>query len=72
MLIKRINLKNDIPDNEYTSMCNKIDKQGKLRGCGNCDDKFVIVSFEDEIDFAAWMIAMAGGKVINKEVSDEH
>lgn len=58
MIIKKLTLKPDTPDHEYTRLCNTAEKQGVFRACGNTDDKWIMLTFEDEIDFLAWSVAM--------------
>jgi len=63
MIIKTIQLKNDTPDHVYTQMCNVTETQGIFKACGNCDDKWIMVQFEDEISYVAWLVAMGIVKI---------
>ena len=57
MILKKIQLKPDTTDSEYAEFCNLCEKQGIFRACGSCDDKWIIVQFEDEVDMAAWLVS---------------
>jgi len=57
MIKQQIQLKNETPDSEYTKFCNMCEKDGVFVACGNCDDKWIIVKFEDELDQLAWLTA---------------
>jgi len=39
MVIKRIGLKPETKDVDYTKICNLMEKQGVFVSCGSCDDK---------------------------------
>ena len=58
MITKRIDLKPTTTDSQYTEICNLMTKQGVFMACGNCEEKWIMGSWEDEIDFLAWSIAM--------------
>ena len=58
MFLKKIVLKPETKDHIYTSLCNKMEKQGVFKACGSCDDKWIIGQWEDVVDFFAWCVAM--------------
>lgn len=64
MIIKKLTLKETTSDKEYTELCNTLEKQGVFRGCGNCDNKWIVVGFKDEVDYLAWAIATGFGELI--------
>ena len=64
MIMKRIDLKSETKDADYTTLCNTMTKQGVFKACGNCDEKWVIGKWEDDIDFLAWSVAMGLGKLV--------
>lgn len=57
-MLKKINLSSKLTETQYTALCNKLEKQGIFRQCGSCDDKRIIVGFENEADFVAWCVAV--------------
>ena len=57
-ILRTIQIKSTIPDHEYTELCNLMEKQGVFKACGSCDDKWIMVQFDDEIDYLAWLTAM--------------
>lgn len=61
MILKTIKLKEDTPDKTYTEFCNLCERQGVFRACGNCDDKWIMVNFENELDYLAWIFSLSGG-----------
>lgn len=60
MFIKKIVLKPETQDHIYTKICNRMEKQGVFMACGNCDDKWIMGKWDDEVDFFAWCVAMDG------------
>lgn len=67
MIVKKIKLKQSVSDSEYTALCNVCTRQGVFRACGSCEEKYIIVGFENEIDYAAWLVAMGLAKVKEDE-----
>ncbi len=65
-ITKQIRLKPETTDAEYTRFCNLCERQGVFVSCGNTDDKWILVRFEDELSLMAWMVAM--GMASMKEV----
>jgi hypothetical protein len=63
MIQKRIDLKQKTSDTEYTEFCNMCERQGVFVSCGSCDDKHVIVQFEDDVDLLAWLCVVFNAKV---------
>lgn len=56
-MIVKIKLKNKTSDNDYTQLCNKTENQGIFVACGNCDDKWIMLRFDNNIDYLAWLTA---------------
>jgi hypothetical protein len=57
MITKKITLKPETTNAEYTHLCNLYDKKGMLRACGSPEQKWMILSFEDGMDYLAWLVA---------------
>ena len=57
-ILRTIKLKDSTPDNKYTEFCNLVEKQGVFKACGSCDDKWIMVQFDDEVDYLAWLTHM--------------
>lgn len=70
MIRKQITLKPETPDSEYTRICNIFDKDKRLVSCGSPDNKWMIVDFEDELDYMAFLVAT--GMVVMREVNNKH
>lgn len=66
MIRKKITLKKNVKDHEYTALCNRMEKQGVFLTCGSPDDKWIIGQWEDEIDFFAWSVSMGIAKIVDK------
>jgi hypothetical protein len=64
LIIKKITLKPDLTVKAYTHFVEMCEMDGVLLSCGNPDNKFVIVKFDDEIDEAAWMCAKGLAKPV--------
>ena len=59
-MIKNIFLKQDVTETQFTKYCNKCEKDGVFVGSGYLGDKkWIKVNFENEIDFKAWVVALA-------------
>jgi len=69
-MIKKIKLKENTTDKEYTKLCNELEKLGKFVSCGSCDDKWIIADFEDPIDFLAFCVAKVGRNKREKRVEN--
>jgi len=67
MITLQIKLKPTTKDQVYTELCNTMEQQKVFVGCGNCDEKWVIGQWEDEMDFLAWSVAMGLCKIIDEE-----
>ncbi len=65
-MIRKFKLKNDLPEAEYTGICNEFARHEKLVACGPPDDKWMITDFEDGIDFFAFCIAKGYMGIITK------
>ena len=63
-ITKQIRLKPETKDAEYTEFCNMCERQGIFVSCGNTDDKWILVRFEDVTDYLAWMVATGMAKVM--------
>lgn len=59
MYQRTINLKKGTSKKTYTAFCNKAEKDGCLVACGNPDEMWIMVRFEDEISFKAWIVSLA-------------
>lgn len=58
MITKIIELKPEVSDQTYTAFCNKAEKDGVFVACGNPDDKWILVQFENKIDMVAWLTTL--------------
>lgn len=58
MFKRQIFFKAETKDSVYTELCNKMKGQGVFFACGNCDDKWIMGKWDDEVDFFAWCVAM--------------
>ncbi len=68
MILKQINLKPETPDEVYKDFCEMVQAQGVFKACGNPDEKWIMVQFEDEVDYFAWVLATFMGLDI-KEIT---
>jgi hypothetical protein len=57
MVLQKLTLKKSTTDIEYTRLCNFAEKQGIFRACGNCEEKWILLHFETDTDYLAWLIA---------------
>jgi len=62
-IIKRIDLKVETTDEVYKKFVEMCEKDKVFLSCGNPDNKYIIVRFEDKIDEAAWMCAKGLAKI---------
>ena len=46
----------------YKKFVEMTERQGIFTACGNTEDKWVMVRFEDELDESAWLVAMGLAK----------
>jgi hypothetical protein len=60
MVMKKMILRKEIPDNEYTRICNLAEKQGVFVSCGDIKDKWILLNFKHELDFLVWIIGNSG------------
>ena len=56
---RTINLKKGTPTKTYTAFCNKAEEDSVFMACGSPDDMWIMVRFEDEISFKAWIMALS-------------
>ncbi len=63
-IIKKITLNTNITVKAYTQFVELCERDGEHLSCGNPDNKFVIVKFDDEIDEAAWLCAKGLAKPV--------
>ena len=56
-IIKRIDLNPTTSDKVYKQLVEICERDGVFLSCGNPDNKYIIVKFEDAIDEAAWICA---------------
>jgi hypothetical protein len=59
MYQKTIKLKKGTPSETYTAFCNKAEKDGVFVACGNLDDMWIMVRFDNEMSFKAWIVALS-------------
>ena len=59
MYQKMIKLKKGTPQKTYTAFCNQAEKDGCFVASGTPDDMWILVRFEDEISFKAWIVSLA-------------
>ena len=57
--MKQINLKKGTKLKTYTSFCNQAEKDECFVSCGSPEDMWIMVRFEDEIAFNAWIVSLA-------------
>lgn len=62
-ILKRISLSKTMSNRDYKRFVEMTERQGIFTACGNVDDKWVMVRFEDELDESAWLVAMDLAKV---------
>jgi len=58
MYQRTINLKKGTSIKIYTAFCNKAEKDGCFVACGSPDEMWIMVRFEDEISFKAWIVSL--------------
>jgi len=56
---RTINLKKGTPTKTYTDFCNKAEKDGVFVACGNPDNMWIMVRFDNEISFKAWIVTLS-------------
>ena len=56
---RTITLKKDTPLKTYTDFCNKAEKDGCFVACGSPDNMWIMVGFDNEASFQAWIVALA-------------
>lgn len=61
-ILKKISLSESISNKDYRKFVDMTKRQGIFTACGNTEDKWVIVRFEDELDESAWLVAMGLAK----------
>jgi len=55
-IIRKITLPPDTPDALYKAFIEMCEYDGVFDSCGFPDNKWVMVKFESEMDFRAWML----------------
>jgi hypothetical protein len=67
MITITIILNPETEDRIYTELCDKMERQGVLRACGSCDDKWVMGKWDSEEDYLAWYLATVCRQGVNYE-----
>ena len=60
---KVITLKENTPDEVYSRFVDLAKKQGVFKACGNPDEKWIMVKFDNEVECLAWMVGMGLAQV---------
>jgi len=68
-LTRKIVLNPETQDHIYTELCSRMEKQEVFVTCGNCDDKWIIGKWEDEVDFLVWCVAMGMATLVEPPTS---
>ena len=68
-IIKKICFSKNMSNIDYKKFVEMTERQGIFKACGNTEDKWVMVKFEDELDESAWLVAMglAKAKIISEK-----
>ena len=58
MFMRKIQLKKNTKLKTYTAFCNQAEKDKCFVACGSPEDMWIMVSFETETDFKAWIVSL--------------
>jgi hypothetical protein len=64
VVIKKVSFKKDTSDNVFSEFVKITEAQGVFHSCGNPDNKWVCLKFENEIDCLAWCLSMGIAELI--------